>query len=64
MYADMPRLEKGYAVTERNWITLYGALQFPWQISLAPLFTFGFGAPATLTLEQLSTAASGSGYRS
>jgi hypothetical protein len=44
---DMPKLEKGYAVTdERSRITAYGALQFPWQVSLAPLFTFGSGVPA------------------
>ena len=44
---DNPRLEKGYAVTdERSRLTLYGALQLPWQISLAPLYTFGSGVPA------------------
>ncbi len=42
-----PQLEKGYAVTdELNRITLYGEVQFPWQISFAPIYTFGSGVPA------------------
>ena len=41
------RMEKGYAVTdERHRLTVYGDLQFPWRISLDPLYTFGSGVPA------------------
>jgi Carboxypeptidase regulatory-like domain/TonB dependent receptor len=44
---DQPQLEKGYAVTdELNGITLYGEVQFPWNISFAPIYTFGSGVPA------------------
>jgi Carboxypeptidase regulatory-like domain/TonB dependent receptor len=44
---DQPRLEKGYAVTdELNRLTLYGEAQFPWQISFAPIYTYGSGVPA------------------
>jgi hypothetical protein len=44
---NQPQLEKGYAVTdELNRITLYGEVQFPWQISFAPIYTFGSGVPA------------------
>jgi Carboxypeptidase regulatory-like domain/TonB dependent receptor len=42
-----PRLEKGYAVTdEQNRITFYGEAQLPWQISFAPIYTYGSGVPA------------------
>ena len=45
---NQPQLEKGYAVTdELNRITLYGEAQFPWQISFAPIYTFGSGVPPT-----------------
>jgi hypothetical protein len=41
------RLEKGYAVSdERHRLTAYGELLFPWQFSLAPIYTFGSGVPA------------------
>lgn len=44
---DDPQLEKGYAVTdERNRLTFYGEGQFPWRISVAPIYTFGSGVPA------------------
>jgi hypothetical protein len=44
---NQPQLEKGYAVTdELNRITLYGEVQFPWQISFAPIYTFVSGVPA------------------
>ncbi|NYF90222.1 hypothetical protein RBB79_11595 [Tunturiibacter empetritectus] len=44
---NQPQLEKGYAVTdELNRITLYGEVQFPWQISFAPIYAFGSGVPA------------------
>jgi hypothetical protein len=43
----MPRLEKGYAVTdERHRLTLYGEAQLPWRLSLAPIYTYGSGVPA------------------
>jgi hypothetical protein len=41
------RLEKGYAVSdERHRLTAYGEVLFPWQFSLAPIYTFGSGVPA------------------
>jgi hypothetical protein len=47
----LPRLEKGYAVTdERSRITLYGEAQLPWRFSLAPIYTFGSGVPANTFL--------------
>ncbi len=55
----LPRLEKGYAVTdERSRITLYGEAQLPWRFSLAPIYTFGSGVPANTFLP--GTAVNGS----
>jgi len=43
---NQPRLEKGYAVTdETHRLTLYGEAQFPWNISFAPIYTYGSGVP-------------------
>jgi hypothetical protein len=55
----LPRLEKGYAVTdERSRITLYGEAQLPWRFSLAPIYTYGSGVPANTFLP--GTAVNGS----
>jgi hypothetical protein len=41
------RMEKGYAVTdERHRLSVYGEIQMPWKISLAPLYTYSSGVPA------------------
>jgi Carboxypeptidase regulatory-like domain len=44
---NQPNLEKGYAVTdEMHRLTLYGEAQLPWNISFAPIYTYGSGVPA------------------
>ncbi len=41
------RLEKGYSVTdERHRLTVYGEAELPWELSVAPIYTFGSGVPA------------------
>jgi hypothetical protein len=49
------RTEKGYAASdERHRLTLYGLLQMPWGLSLAPLYTYGSGVPADTFLPDLT----------
>lgn len=58
------RLEKGYALTdERNRLTFYGEAQFPWSLSLAPLYTFGSGVPADTFLPGTGNINGSSGSR-
>ena len=58
------QLEKGYAVTdERHRLTFYGETQFPWGISLAPLYTFGSGVPADTFLPRTGNINGSSGSR-
>jgi hypothetical protein len=38
--------EKGYAASdERHRLTIFGQVQMPWDISFAPIYTFGSGVP-------------------
>lgn len=61
---DNLRLEKGYALTdERHRLTFYGEAQFPWGISLAPLYTFGSGVPADTFLPGTGNINGSSGSR-
>jgi hypothetical protein len=58
------RREKGYAVTdERHRLTLYGAAQLPWRLSVAPIYTFGSGVPADTFLPGTANSAGASGSR-
>jgi hypothetical protein len=58
------RLEKGYALTdERHRLTFYGEAQFPWGISLAPLYTFSSGVPADTFLPGTGNINGSSGSR-
>ena len=56
--------EKGYAVTdERHRLTLYGEAQFPWRISLAPIYTYGSGVAADTFLPGTGNINGASGSR-
>jgi len=58
------RTEKGYAVTdERHRLTFYGEAQFPWRISLAPIYTYGSGVPADTFLPGTGNINGASGSR-
>jgi hypothetical protein len=50
-----PQTEKGYGASdETHRLTVYGRIQMPWGLSLAPLYTFGSGVPADTFLPDLN----------
>lgn len=61
--AGLPK-EKGYALAdERHRISLYGNISLPYQISIAPIYTFGSGVPADTLLPSTSGVNGSTGAR-